>query len=56
MSKFIDTLKKWINKLQLAENRLPKKLHLEEISPYLVEFQNSAVEIPGQYSEVCTAS
>ncbi len=52
LSKFMEKLKKWITKLQLIEDQLPKKLHLEELSPFLVEFQNNTIEIPGQYFEV----
>eukprot|EP01114_Cavostelium_apophysatum_P014185 TRINITY_DN3613_c0_g1_i5.p1 TRINITY_DN3613_c0_g1~~TRINITY_DN3613_c0_g1_i5.p1 ORF type:complete len:3612 (+),score=1106.25 TRINITY_DN3613_c0_g1_i5:200-11035(+) len=47
----LQKLKEWIPKLRAVVDQIPVKRNLEEVSPLLVEFQNSAVEIPGQYFE-----
>ena len=56
MTKFMEKLKTWITKLNLLDsttesNNRTNKIYLEDSSPYLVEFQNNATEIPGQYCQ-----
>jgi hypothetical protein len=49
----VEKLKMWISKLSIIDmtNTSSNKIYLEDSSPYLVEFQNNATEIPGQYCQ-----
>eukprot|EP01117_Protostelium_nocturnum_P012293 TRINITY_DN4523_c0_g1_i1.p1 TRINITY_DN4523_c0_g1~~TRINITY_DN4523_c0_g1_i1.p1 ORF type:complete len:990 (+),score=389.25 TRINITY_DN4523_c0_g1_i1:47-3016(+) len=49
LESIIPLLKKWILRLEEVIDKLPKKIPLKDLSPFLAEFQPSSVEIPGQY-------
>jgi len=51
MSKLIEKLQFWIGRCKRLCDAFPKLSHLEDTSTLLSEFQNSSIEIPGQYLE-----
>jgi len=49
LNNLINKLKNWIQRLTGLVHKLPKKFFLEEVSPFLSDFQNGSIDVPGQY-------